>query len=141
MTKERIIAEICRTAKENGGAVLGWRQFETVTGITYYDWFGKFWTRWGDAVREAGLEPNRMKEPYSDGLLLEKLASLTRKLGRVPVRGDLLLAATGDNSFPSESVFRRLGSKRRWAVRIIEYCEAHAGNDDVASLMESSRQS
>jgi hypothetical protein len=134
MDKQRIIAEIQRTAIANGGAVLGWRRFEEETGIRYYDWFGKFWTRWSDAVLEAGYEPNLMYEAYFDEHLLGKLALLTRNLGRVPVRGDYLLAARADSSFPSEKAFRKLGHKRKCAQRVFAYCESKPGNDDVAAL-------
>jgi len=132
--KERIIGEIRRTANANGGVALGWRRFEEETGVRYYDWFGKFWTRWGDAVREAGFEPNRMSEAYDDGFLLERLVLLTRSLGRVPTAGDILLAARKDSEFPSEKVFRRLGLKAQRVSRVIGFCEENPGNDDVIAL-------
>src|SRR5438067_705271 len=134
MDKEHIISEIRRTAKANGGVVLGWRRFEAETGIRCYDWYGQFWTRWGDAVREAGFEPNRMTEPYDDEFLLEKLVLLTRRLERVPIQGDLLLAAKNDPTFPSEKVFRRLGSKPQRVSRVLAFCEANRGHDDAAAL-------
>ncbi len=134
MNKAHIIDEIRRTAEGNGGAALGWRRFEEETGIGYYDWFGRFWTRWSDAVREAGLEPNRMSEAYDDAVLIEKLVVLTRSLRRVPTQGDLLIAARNDSTFPSEKVFRRLGSKPERASRIVSFCEANPGNDDIANL-------
>ena len=134
MDKEHIIQEIQRTAKANGGVVLGWRRFEEESGIRYYDWFGQFWTRWGDAVREAGFEPNRMSEAYEDGFLLGHLVMLTRRLNRVPTQGDLRLATKNDSEIPSEKVFRRLGSKSERAFRIIAFCEANPGHEDVAAL-------
>src|SRR5437660_10037371 len=102
MNKEEILSEIKRTAKANDGTPLGWRRFAEETGIRYYDWYGQFWTRWGDAVREAGFEPNRMSEAYADEFLLEKLVLLTRRLARVPIQGDLLIAGKNDPAFPSE---------------------------------------
>jgi hypothetical protein len=134
MDKEHILREIQRTAKANGGAALGWRRFEEETGIRYYDWYGQHWTRWGDAVREAGFEPNRMSEAYDEAFLVGLLALLTRRLGRVPTQGDLLLATRNDPEFPSEKVFRRLGSKAQRAARIFAHCEANPGYDDVAAL-------
>jgi hypothetical protein len=134
MDKAHIISEIQRTAKANGDMALGLRRFEEETGISRYDWYGKFWARWGDAVREAGIEPNRMWEAYDDGFLLEKLVLLTRSLGRVPTAGDLLLVKRKDSTFPSKNVFERLGSKPQRALRVIAYCESNPGNDDVASL-------
>lgn len=132
--KAHIIDEIRRTAEANSGSALGWRRFESETGIGYYEWYGRFWTRWSDAVREAGFAPNRMAEAYDDAVLLEKLVELTRTLGSVPTTGDLLIAARNDSAFPSEKVFRRFGSKSERASRIASYCEVNPGNDDVASL-------
>jgi hypothetical protein len=75
-----------------------------------------------------------MVEAFDDDFLLERLVELTRTLHRVPVAGDLLLAANNDKAFPSETVFRRLGSKAKRAFRVIEYCQMRPGNDDVAGL-------
>lgn len=136
MTRQHIINEIQRTAKVNGGVPLGWRKFEEVSGIKYYDWYGQFWTRWGDAVREAGFQPNIMSEAYEDEFLLEKLVELTRRLKHVPTQGDLLLARKSDSSFPSEKVFRRLGTKPQRASRVIAFCATRSGHEDVATLWQ-----
>lgn len=133
MTKGEIISEIQRTAKANGGIALGWRRFEEETGIRYYDWYGKYWSRWGDAVREAGFEPNRMTEAIDESVLLKQLVLLTRRLGRIPTQGDLRLATNTETEFPSEKTFRRLGSKSQRAAHILAWCEANPGHDDVAA--------
>lgn len=132
MDKAHIIQEIQRTAKD--GVPLGWRRFEEVTGIRYYDWYGQFWTRWGDAVREAGCEPNRMSEAYSEETLTKHLVLLTRRLGHIPTQGDLLLAAKNEPEFPSEKAFRRLGQKSEKASKVLTYCRLNPGHEDVATL-------
>ncbi len=132
MSKEHILSEIKRTARANGGAPLGWRRFEDETGIRHVDWYGRHWVRWGDAVREAGFEPNRMTVAFKDEFLLEKLALLTRRLKHVPVAGELLLAARSDPALPSEAVFRRLGRKSQRVSRMIAFCEANPEYNDVA---------
>jgi hypothetical protein len=134
MDKEHILREIQRTAKANGGVALGWRRFEEETGIQYHDWYGQHWARWGDAVRETGLEPNRMSEANDEAFLVEQLVLLTRRLGCVPTQGDLRLATRNDPEFPSEKVFRRLGSKAQRAARILAHCEATPEHADVAAL-------
>lgn len=132
--KQHILREIHRTAKANGGVALGWRRFEEETGIRFHDWYGQHRARWRNAVRDAGLEPNRMSEAYDEAFLGGQLVLLTRRLGRVPTEGDLRLTKRGDPEFPSETVFRRLGSKAQRAARILAHCEANPGYDDVAAL-------
>lgn len=132
MEKSHILKEIQRTAKANGCVPLGWRRFENETGIRYHDWFGQFWPRWSDAVREAGFDSNSMSQAYEDEFLLEKLILLTRSLHRVPTRGDILLASKQDSEFPSEKVFRRFGIKGKLVSRILAFCEGKSEYDDVA---------
>ncbi len=134
MDRLQILDEIRRTAKENGGAALGWRRFEAETGIGHFEWFGRFWSKWGDAVREAGLEPNRISEAYSEAYLVECLALVTRRLGRVPTSADLRLATSNDPDIPSETVFRRLGSKSSRVKTIASFCDTNEGYADVAAL-------
>ena len=87
ITKNHILAEIRRTA--TGGSPLGKKRFQTETGIKESDWHGRFWTRWSDAVREAGYEPNTMQKPFSEDRLLHHLVSIIRELGRFPTSADL----------------------------------------------------
>jgi len=60
MNKQHIIDEIIRTTKENNNIPLGHRKFETETGIKKADWFGKYWSKWSDAIKEAGFVPNKL---------------------------------------------------------------------------------
>jgi hypothetical protein len=94
LDKAHIIREIHRTAKENGGVVLGLGRFEEVTGISKNDRYGKYWARWSDAAREAGVDPNKLQGAHPEDHLLEQLALLSRRLSKVPTAGDLRLEAT-----------------------------------------------
>ena len=134
MSKQHIIEEIRRTAKLNGGKPLGWKKFEGETGIRYHDWFGKHWKSWGDALREAGFQANTMQRPIAEDELLERYASLARELGRVPVRGDLMLKRRSDPTFPSQKVFDRFGTKAELQARAREYCLARESLTAMAQL-------
>lgn len=129
MTKGHILDEIRRTAAANGGVPLGQARFAAETGIRYADWHGKYWARFGDAVREAGFKPNQLNSPYSDAELLDKLASLARELGRFPVAGELRLKARADKTFPSHNVFHRLGKKAELARKLQDYCQAQRAKE------------
>jgi hypothetical protein len=137
MDREHVLREIRRTAAANGGTPVGLRRFEEETGIRYHDWYGQFWSKWSDAVREAGFQPNQMTEAYGLDVLFDCLVVLTRKLGRVPTVGDLVLATNNDPNFPSEKSFRRLGRKPERVSRVIEFCTGREDLSDVLALWES----
>jgi hypothetical protein len=134
MNKDFILAEIKRTADQNGGVALGRERFAKVTGIKTTDWYGKYWSRWGDAISEAGYAPNAFQLPYDERRLVEPLALLVRELGRFPVHAELRMKAHKDKSFPSHSVFAKLGSKSERVRKVLDYCATLPDFDDVAAI-------
>lgn len=138
MTKQHILSEIRRTASANGGVPLGIRTFERETGIRQADWFGTYWKSWGDAVREAGFQPNTLTPRISEDELLKRYALLTRELGRAPVKGDIRLKKRQDPSFPSDvALVRRFGSYAELRSRAHAYCSRVGGLDDVRDVLSS----
>ena len=139
MDKQFILDEIKRTAAENGGPTLGRARFEKETGIGVSDWQGKYWARWNDAVREAGLEPNAMTAAYSHDELLGVLAQVVRDLGHVPTYPELRLRRQTDRSLPDDTVFQRFaGSKHALIAKLSAYCERQIGFEDVVALCQQS---
>lgn len=134
MKKQQILAEIHRTAQANGGRPLGRDRFERETGIRTSDWEGKYWARWNDAVRDAGLSPNQLVSAYDEAHLLAQLASLVRELGRFPTSREMILRRRHDAQFPSQTVYKRFGSKTELAAKLLEYCSADQALLDVAKF-------
>ena len=66
VTKLHILQEIKRTTKANGGTPLRKLQFESKTGIQRYMWFGVYWARWSDAIREAGRLRDHLRDVSTD---------------------------------------------------------------------------
>jgi hypothetical protein len=136
MDREAILSEIQRLASENGGRPLGKRRFEDATGIRESDWLGRYWLRWGDAVREAGLEPNTLQSKFDDDEVLASLALLVRDLGHFPVEAELRMRAREDAAFPSHGTVQRLGNKATRASRLLDYCDRVGGLEDVREVCE-----
>jgi hypothetical protein len=134
MNKEHILNEIKRTAAANGGVPLGRERFFRETGIKYHEWVGKIWARWGDALREAGFEANKLQTTYHDDLLIEQFIGLARELGHFPVYAEIRMKAHSDDFFPAHNTFARLGSKEQLAAKILDYCKARAGYADMIAL-------
>lgn len=133
VTKEHILAELKRTAAENGGQPLGRGAFFSATGIRESDWIGKWWPRWNDVLAEAGFPPNQMNPRRPDEDMLQRLAEFVRELGHYPVIAELKMKASRDKSFPSPKTFDRFGGKRGVAARLQAFAMEH-GMDDVAAL-------
>jgi hypothetical protein len=134
MNKQHILNEIVRTAKENGGLPLGTDRFTTATGIKEFDWRGRFWARWSDAVREAGLIPNTLNPRTDEDVLLVQLAALIRELGRYPTVSEMRLRKRQDGSFPNHKVFERLASRADLIGKVAEFCKRTDGWSDVAVI-------
>jgi hypothetical protein len=136
VNKAQIISEIRRTATENDGVPLGYARFESATGIRYHDWFGRHWARWGDALREAGFEPNQLQGGYEKEELLGSYAELAKELGRLPSSGDLRLKRRGNAEFPSWNTFNRFGRKSALIRQVREFCVTRNGLESIVSLCD-----
>jgi len=131
MHKAHILQEINRTAAANGGVPLGFRRFFAEAGIKQSDWCGVHWARWNDALHEAGLVPNKLKEAHSKGMLLDKYAKLAREIGRLPSRDELKLQRRKDLTFPSSGTFVAFGSKAGLVAQLADYCRGQEEFADV----------
>lgn len=134
MDKKHIIDEIDRTAKENNGIPLGIKKFTSETGIKPSDWLWKYWTKWGDAVTEAGFKPNKLKSAYDENVLIEHVISLIREIKKFPVQADFRMKSHNTEDFPSYKAFRRLGENPVMAQKIINYCKDKPEYQDVIDV-------
>lgn len=99
-----ILSEIRRLAAAQGGQPPGRRAFEKATGISEAKWHGVFWARWGDALAEAGFEPNEKTTRLNTATVAASVALLTLEIGRVPTRAEMKMRRRADASFPSHGV-------------------------------------
>jgi hypothetical protein len=132
--KHDIISEIIRTAKENGNKPLGKGRFLSETGIKESDWSGKHWTKWSDAVIEAGYKPNALIEAYDEDFLIEKLINLIRELGKFPTIAEIRIRKRIDNKIPGDKAFRNLGIQSKQINKVVEYCKRKEGMNDVIEI-------
>jgi hypothetical protein len=140
-TKAHILEEIKRTAADNGNVPLGIDRFFRETGIKVADWNGKYWSRWGDAVREAGFTPNQFVDAYPSELLLTRLADLCRELGRFPVVPEMRIKRRSDLAFPNDKVFfNRFGAREKVIAALATFCEQRPEYADVAAMCAQASQ-
>ena len=123
-----------RTATANGGRLLGKERFNQETGIRESDWLGKYWSKWGDAVREGGFEANEMQGACDENEMIEKFIGLMRELHKLPTANEIRLKARNTTGFRWHNTFARLGSKQQLVARIQAYCAGRPGYEDVVAL-------
>lgn len=137
MGKAEILVAIRRIAKANGGKAPGSQKLQTELNLGKADWYPKYWLRWSDAVREAGLEPNKLSARFDEDFLIKCYVDLTRELGRFPIEGDLMVKRNRDSSFPSRDTFWQLGSKSERAAKVLAYVRKRTELQSLIPLVES----
>jgi hypothetical protein len=136
ISKEHILSEIRRTAAQNNVHALGVERFAREAGIKESDWRGIHWARWGDALREAGFDPNQWNPARSKEDLLTRLAAVVRELGRFPSTSELKLRTRRDHEFPNPKTFAaHFGSKATQVQELRRFCEEN-GMADVVALLD-----
>lgn len=102
--RDLILSEIRRLAASQGGQPPGKRTFANATGISEGKWRGVLWARWGDALAEAGFQPNEKKARFDTDAITASVALLAIEIGRVPTRAEMRMRRRVDASFPSHGV-------------------------------------
>jgi hypothetical protein len=137
--RERIISEIQRLAKANGGIPPGRQSFESETGIRVGDWYGVYWARWGDAVAEAGFTPNERQAKFDRDAMLSHVAHACRHFGKLPSEGELRLYRRTHPDFPSPSTIQNsfspkaelIEALRIWVVERPDFADWPAPHHDT----------
>jgi len=134
--KQHILDEIKRTAEENGGEPLGRGRFRKETGIRVSDWCGIYWSKWGDAQREAGYEASKLKEGYDKEWLIQQLISLIRELKKFPPGPEIRMKRRRTKDFPCENALDRgIGrTKSKKIQRILAYCANKNEYQDIVAI-------
>ena len=136
MDKKYILQEIKRITKSNDGKPPGKRKFWNETGIKESDWYPNIWLRWGDALLDAGFMPNQLQIAYDERFLIDKIIILIRELKHFPLAGEIRRKSREDPAFPSKNTFNRFGGKQAFAKKIIDFCMANSGYNNVIEICE-----
>jgi hypothetical protein len=134
-TRERIIDEIRRLADENGNPP-GRQVFEKETGIRMPEWYGIHFRSWGDAVTQAGFQPNKKQGKLSSEQVLRKYAEAVRHFGRIPAAVDIRMYSRGRKDFPGHSTFNNhFGSKAGLIAAVTRWVRENEDFSDLVPLL------
>ena len=139
VTRDQFITEIRRIAEKYGGKPPGRSSFESESGFPKSNWEGIFWSKWSDALIEAGFEPNQRFSKIEDEMIFEKLIPLCRHFKRVPTVPDMrIYRRTIDSEFPISAIRKRFGAEDLWS-EFANWLKNQTGNfNDVSELIDRS---
>lgn len=75
-----------------------------------------------------------VREAFPDKEVFAKLAALALELGAFPASRERVLKRRQDPTFPSERVFKRLGSTAHIAARLVGYARGLRWLEDVVAM-------
>ena len=136
MDKQHILDEIRRTAEANGGKPLGVKRFHIETGIRQSDWYAKYWRNYGEAVREAGYEPNQLQRALAKTTYLRNWFTSSVNLGDIRLPRIYACALARIRISPARLCSNASAIKIQRAQKIIEYCRTRDGFEDVVEICE-----
>lgn len=133
--RDHILAEIRRLAELNGQPP-GQRLFERETGIAVHLWVGKFWAKWGDALVEAGYQPNAWQSRLNSDDVLNGVIAGIRHFGRFPARNELMLYRQANPSIPTDQAIKRhFGRKSDLVAALAKRAAEDSAYADIAPLL------
>jgi hypothetical protein len=134
--RDKILSEIKRLTKASGGQPPGFRLFERETGISQSAWRGKFWSKWGDAVAEAGFTANTPPEQIPESAYLSQVAALIKGLGKIPTVMEMRIRARDQKDCPNpRSMLRKFGSNNNMLERLSDWIAGKDEYSEVAALL------
>lgn len=134
--RDFILNEIRRLASSNGGQPPGQNLFAKETGIAAHQWRGRHWARWGDALKDAGFEPNNWTGRSDERVILSGLIVACRHYGRLPTNSEIELLRRTDPTVPSPKVIQsNLGRRSDLIAALARYALADATLSDIAAML------
>ena len=133
--RDRVISEIQRIHASTG-RVPGRQLFQSETGISQAEFIGKIWATWGEALNEAGLEPNTLQAKISTETILLSVAEACASLGKWPSVNALRVFAHGKPGFPSHSTLEKHFPKRAMLVDALRTWIVQPENHEYAEIAE-----
>ena len=132
--RDEIIAAIRRLTFEFGRPPGAWL-FETETRLPAHRWRGRYWARWSDALRDAGLEPNAPSLRSDPDVMLEQLAVATRGFGHFPSTAELALYRRTRRIAGHNTLRSHLGGRAALISRLRAWTAVQPAYADVAALL------
>jgi hypothetical protein len=134
--RDHILSEIRRLAALNAGRPPGQKFFAAETGILDRQWRGRLWARWGDALVEAGFQPNALNKRLDRGSVLAGVIVACRHFGKLPTGDEIEMYRRSCPSVLHPNVIRtHFGSRSDLIAVLRQRTEGDQELADVAAML------
>ena len=134
--RDYIIREIRRLAVQNGGQAPGTQAFVSATGIGETKWRGKYWARWGDALIEAGFQPNEWGVKTDPEAIFISLIAACRHYGRFPTKAEIEILRRSDRTILAPNVIKNnLGARAEVIAALAKHISDSPEYADVLTML------
>ncbi|KAF0231193.1 MAG: hypothetical protein FD175_1062 [Beijerinckiaceae bacterium] len=134
--RDFILQEIRRLASANSGQAPGQKLFAKETAIAQHQWRGKFWARWGDALKDAGLEPNDWNGKSDANAILSGVVIACRHYGRLPTNAEMEILRRTNPDVPHPNVIKNnIGRRPELIAAISKHAATDMSLSDVAAML------
>jgi hypothetical protein len=140
MERDQIIAAYRQLLKRSPKKPPGMNALlQALPGLSMHVFRGTIWRSWRSFQEEIGVEPNSKQARLPDEQVLAGLASLARKLQRIPTDADLRFERKKNPEVPSlGSVRHRAKNFESRAKLLADFCSSHTEFADVWQLLGKS---
>ena len=129
-SKQDILSAIKQFYKDSGNKAIGQKSFSQATGISLY-YVGKYWARWSDATKEAGVKHGAKWTREKDEVLVKDMIGLIRKYKKYPSLGEIRVS--GSNYY---TIIKKRG-KPYMINAIVNYCNGKPKYKDILTICKN----
>ncbi|EQA46654.1 T5orf172 domain protein [Leptospira broomii serovar Hurstbridge str. 5399] len=138
MAKDEILKKIKETALLLGGKSPSIGDMEKYAKIPSHKWKGKYWTRWSDALAEAGFAANTFSSPaFGKEHILKEILIYARSLNKIPTYTELKIRKQTDSNFPSVTTIKNTFQNIEYSEikkDLYNYCNNNSEYSDLLAL-------
>lgn len=110
--------------------------FAKETSIAEHQWRGRYWARWGDALTEAGFNPNDWTSKRDPDEVLNGVIAGIRHFGRLPTSDELAIYRQSNPDVPPDNTIKRhFGRRDELIAALIKRATEDPGYADIALLL------
>lgn len=115
--------------------------FTRETGVAQHQWRGKFWARWGDALVEAGYQPNDWIARLDSDAILTGVIAACRHFGRLPTKDEIEIYRKSAPSIPTaNSIARHFGSRSGLIAALAKRSTGDRELADIGAMLPERRE-